>query len=295
LAEFDEFSLLEENASEAGLAWSGPPVVAREFLALSDGRKIAALRWGEQAPEIVLLHGGAQNAHTWDTLALALGHPLVAIDLPGHGRSDWRPEKDYMPAELADDLAVAVRHWAPAARLVCGMSLGGMASICLAAQHPELVRRLVVVDVTPGTDHAKAEPIINFVSGPESFESFDAILERTVKHNPTRSEPSLRRGVLHNAREREDGSWVWRYDAMRKWRSEGAAPDFSPLWAKVDGIAVPLMLVRGSLSGVVGDEDVAELLRRQPDTRVEVVEGAGHSIQGDRPLELASLLESFVG
>jgi pimeloyl-ACP methyl ester carboxylesterase len=294
MADFDEFSLLHDNADEAGLPWSGPPAVARETVELPDGRIIAAIRWGDGPAEIVLFHGGAQNAHTWDTVALALGRPLIAIDMPGHGRSDWRPEKDYMPPELADDVALAVRHWAPDARLICGMSLGGMTSICLAAQHPELVRRLVVVDVTPGTDHAKAEPIINFVSGPEFFESFDAILERTVTHNPTRSVSSLRRGVLHNAREREDGSWVWRYDAMRKWRSEGGAPDFAPLWAKVDAVKAPLMLVRGSLSGVVGDEDVEEMLRRQPEMRVEVVEGAGHSVQGDRPLALAALIESFL-
>ena len=50
------------------------------------------------------------------------------------------------------------------------------------------------------------------------------------------------------------------------------------------------MLVRGADSPVVDDEDVAELLRRQPETEVVVVEQAGHSIQGDQPLELAGIL-----
>jgi len=54
------------------------------------------------------------------------------------------------------------------------------------------------------------------------------------------------------------------------------------------------MLVRGLAWSVVDDADVAELLHRQPGTRVEGVEGAGHSIQGDRPLELAALIEDFV-
>jgi pimeloyl-ACP methyl ester carboxylesterase len=57
---------------------------------------------------------------------------------------------------------------------------------------------------------------------------------------------------------------------------------------------MPLMLVRGGAPGtVVDDDDVARLLAAQPDARVELVEGAGHSIQGDRPLELAALLEDF--
>jgi pimeloyl-ACP methyl ester carboxylesterase len=49
-------------------------------------------------------------------------------------------------------------------------------------------------------------------------------------------------------------------------------------------------LERGGVSGVVSEEDVAEFRRRQPDLRLVVVPGSGHSVQGDRPLELAALL-----
>jgi pimeloyl-ACP methyl ester carboxylesterase len=295
-AGYDEMSLFRENADEAGLPWDGPPAVRRAGVDVGGGREVSALVWGEadaRAREIVLLHGGAQNAHTWDTVALALRRPLVAIDLPGHGHSDWRPEHDYLPPRLADDVAVAVRELAPEAQLVVGMSLGGLTAFCLAAAHPELVRRVLIVDVTPGTDHAKAEPIIAFVSGPERFDSFDEILERTVQFNPTRSVSSLRRGVLHNAHELPDGGWTWRYDPMRSWSSEGVV-DFGSLWEAVDAVRVPLLLVRGGTSGVVADEDVAELRRRQPDAEVVVVEGAGHSVQGDKPVELALIMEGFL-
>jgi pimeloyl-ACP methyl ester carboxylesterase len=290
----DEFAMLQDNADEVGLAWSGRPPVERRYVDLPDGRRLAAIVWGDPgAPaEVVLLHGGAQNAHTWDTVALALDVPLVAVDLPGHGLSDWRDDHAYSPMNMADDVAVAVRSLAPDARAVVGMSLGGITAICLASRHPELVRRLVVVDVTPGTDHAKAEPIIAFISGPESFASFDEILSRTIEFNPTRSESSLRRGVVHNAKENPDGTWTWKWDPNRPPESSGV-PDFTSLWDDVSAIEVPLMLVRGGTSKVTGDEDVDELRRRQPDARVEVVDGAGHSIQGDKPLELARLLEDF--
>lgn len=289
----DEFGLLHENAEEVGLGWSGPPAVERRYVSLPDGRRLAAIVWGDAgaSPEVVLLHGGAQNAHTWDTVALALGVPLVAIDLPGHGLSDWRDDHAYWPTNMADDVAVAVQALAPDARAVVGMSLGGMTAICLAARHPDLVRRLVVVDVTPGTDHAKAEPIISFISGPESFASFDEILDRTVKFNPTRTVSSLRRGVIHNARENADGTWTWKWDPVRETKG---VPDFTSLWDDVDAVKVPFLFVRGGTSGVVGDEDVDELRRRQPDVRVEVVDGAGHSVQGDKPLELAALLRDWV-
>jgi pimeloyl-ACP methyl ester carboxylesterase len=240
------------------------------------------------------LHGGAQNSHTWDTVALALDRPLVAIDLPGHGHSDWRADHNYSPASLADDVALAVGSLAPPARAVVGMSLGGLTAISLAARYPALVRRLVVVDVTPGVDRAKAEPIITFVSGPERFASFDEILDRTVTHNPTRTVSSLRRGVLHNARELPDGSWEWRYDRERASNSEGVIPNLGELWDELESVTAPLLLVRGGSSGVVGDEDVAELLRRQPKAEVIVVDGAGHSVQGDRPVELAGVIDAFV-
>ncbi|HET7722261.1 MAG TPA: alpha/beta hydrolase, partial [Acidimicrobiales bacterium] len=160
---YDEFGMLHENAEEAGLPWAGPPAVRRTSVEVGGGRRVSALVWGEGDPELVLLHGGAQNAHTWDTVALALGRPLVAIDLPGHGHSDWKGDHQYWPALMADDVAVAVRELAPSAAAVAGMSMGGLTALCLAAQHPDLVRKLVVIDVTPGTDHQKAEPIIAFI------------------------------------------------------------------------------------------------------------------------------------
>ena len=291
--EYDEFGLFRENADEYDIPWRGPPAVRREFVDAGDGRRVSALVWGDAEPEIVLVHGGAQNAHTWDTVALALDRPLVAVDLPGHGRSDWRDDRRYWPADNANDVATVMRALAPSVDLVVGMSLGGLTSIALAARDPELVPRLMLVDVTPGVDREKAAPIAAFVAGPERFESFDEILERTIAFNPTRTESSLRRGILHNAREQDDGSWTWRYDRWRLGEGEDI-PDFGPLWDDVSKLSMPLMLVRGADSGVVGDEDVAELRRHQPGVRVEVVEGSGHSVQGDRPVELARLIEGFL-
>ena len=68
----------------------------------------------------------------------------------------------------------------------------------------------------------------------------------------------------------------------------------SPLWDDFERITCPLTLVRGSLSPVVDDDDVAEATRRQPSLVVEVVDGAGHSVQGDRPVELAALVAALI-
>jgi pimeloyl-ACP methyl ester carboxylesterase len=194
---------------------------------------------------------------------------------------------------------VVVAELAPTARAVVGMSLGGVSSIALAAQAPELVRALVLVDITPGVTAEKAAPVTNFVNGPATFPSFDEILARTIEHNPGRSESSLRRGILHNALQREDGSWVWRYARFRTEPAPDgsgavAHPDFGDWWEAVSALTVPILLVRGLAWSVVDDDDVTELLRRQPTATVVGVEGAGHSIQGDRPLELAAIVADFL-
>ena len=287
---YDEFSFFGENVAEYSLGVSAAPRVVRISHALEDGRHVSALKWGSASPKIVFVHGSAQNAHTWDTVCLALGEPALAVDLPGHGHSSWRDDGDYTPRSLAFDIAPIVEQHAPDAALVCGMSLGGLTALALAYQRPDLVDRLMMVDITPGVTGEKAKAITDFVNGPQSFASFDDLLARTIEHNPTRSRSSLRRGILHNARQLDDLSWVWRYDRRSHPRRERSESVAAGMWEMIERLPCPLTLVRGGTSPVVDDADVAELLRRKPDATVHVVDGAGHSVQGDRPRELAALV-----
>lgn len=302
LLAYDEFGLFHENAAEFGLPYDHPPLVRRQSVALPDGRALSALVWGDRPPELVLIHGGAQNAHTWDTVALALDRPLLAVDLPGHGHSgDVSPlgTGRLRADSLADDVAVAIAAQAPGAAAVVGMSLGGMTAMCLADRHPDLVRRLVLVDVTPGVTAAKAKAITDFVNGPATFADFDAILARTVQHNPTRSVSSLRRGILHNAVQQPDGSWVWRHRRFAAAAPATAAtgterPDYGPLWDRLGSVRMPVLLIRGMRpQSVVDDADEDEFRRRLPDAEVARIADAGHSVQGDTPLELAARIEQF--
>lgn len=306
VSHYDEFGLFGENIEEFGLAVEAAPVVSRVETTVTGvddpERMVSALRWGDREPELVLVHGMAQNAHTWDTVALCLDQPLIAIDLPGHGRSGWRADGAYDPVNMADDLAVVVAGLAPRAAAVVGMSMGGLTAMQLAVRHPALVRTLVMVDVTPGVNAAKTKAITDFVDGPQRFDSFEELLARTMDHNPTRSESSLRRGILHNAHPLPDGSWEWNYDrgsrARRRSTGHAVVPDvvstWPSMWDEFAAVSCPMMLVCGALSPVVDADDVVEARRLQPALTVEVVDGAGHSIQGDRPVELAALLDGWL-
>ena len=102
------------------------------------------------------------------------------------------------------------------------MSLGGLTALRLAAAAPELVRKLVLVDVTPSaparhTEMTKAQMgTVALVQGDRTFPSFDAMLDVTVAAAPHRDRKSLRRGVFHNSKRLDDGTWTWRYDSFRK-------------------------------------------------------------------------------
>src|SRR6202167_4601468 len=249
--DYDEFGLFHENAAEYGLPFDRPPVVRRVFADVAPGRRLSALVWQDADPELVLLHGGSQNAHTWDTVAMALDRPLVAIDLPGHGHSDGpgeRPEGQLDAHGNAVDVAAAIRQLAPDAKAVVGMSLGGLTAIALSAEAPELVRKVVLVDVLPGIKGQRAQHITDFVNGPASFASLDELLERTARFNPARSRSSLRRGILHNAEQQPDGTWVWRWARHRRPAPVPASPAspaspaagtrYARLWEALSSITV---------------------------------------------------------
>ena len=288
LPELDEFALLPENAEQAG---STVVPTARRI----DAGPVSAVKFGDEAPRVVFLHGGGQNAHTWDTVIVGLGVPALAVDLPGHGRSAWREDGDYGPKLNAVALEPVLRELAADAELVVGMSLGGLTALRLAVDAPELVRNLVLVDVTPSaperhnemTDAQKGT--VALVGGDRTFPSFDAMLEVTTAAAPHRDRKSLRRGVFHNAKQLDDGSWTWRYDSIRK--GEG----FENLWDDVPRLTTPTTLIRGANSFFVNDDDAAAFAETAPGfQRVHIVENSGHSVQSDQPRMLVELLRGVL-
>jgi len=288
LLELDEFGLLPENAEQAGV----PDIPPVERI---DTGPISSLRFGTADPRVLFLHGGGQNAHTWDTVILGLGLPAVAVDLPGHGRSSWREDGDYGPKLNAETLRPVLRELAADVDLVVGMSLGGLTALRVAATEPALVPQLALVDVTPSAPErheqmTKAQQgAVALVRGERTFPDFAAMLDAAVAASPHRDRNSLRRGVFHNSKRLDDGSWTWRYDSFRK------GDGFEGLWDDVPAITMPTTLVRGANSFFVNDEDAESFAKGAPGFRdTIVVPDAGHSVQGDQPLRLVEILRGLL-
>jgi pimeloyl-ACP methyl ester carboxylesterase len=147
-----EFAGIAELAATAGLGHDAVPGVHRSWVTVPGGEHIGAVVWGSGPPEVVFVHDAGHSARAWDEVALRLGRPSVAIDLPGHGRSDGRRDGHYEPRKLAGTLAEAIRSLAPRVSLVVGSGLGGRTSLALiTTPRPTFLPRVALIDTLPGT------------------------------------------------------------------------------------------------------------------------------------------------
>ncbi|WP_239453258.1 MULTISPECIES: alpha/beta hydrolase [Microbacterium] len=319
----DEFSFLPEQAAEAGIG--GPvPRGERLTLALPDGRSLSALRWApaetpDAAPVVTLLHGAGLNAHTWDTTILALGLPALAIDLPGHGDSSWRDDFAYVARVLAPDVAAGIDAWTETPQVLVGQSLGGLTAAAVAASRPDLVRELVVIDITPGVDsNAGPTQIREFFAGPVDWASRDELVDRALSFGlggGTRRKAE--RGVYFNSRIRPDGHVEWKHhfahlanaaslaqaqrpdsEAAQQQDAEAAQQQDAVSsvlgdagWEDLAEVTAPTTLLRGE-RGYVTEEDADEFARRVPAASVIVVP-SGHNVQEEIPLDLGARLRAI--
>lgn len=291
----DEFSYLPGQAARLG---RDVPRAERLTLTLPDGRALSALRLGDEAPRVVLLHGAGLNAHTWDTTALALGGSVLAIDLAGHGDSSWRDDADYRPRTLAPDVVRGIEEWASAPVVLVGHSLGGITAAAVAAQRPDLVASLVLVDITPGAGTGGGSAELRRFYERTVFDSREEAVAHARAFGLGGSLEDTRRGVFHNTRVREDGRVEWKHHFTRIAQQALAAPAEAaapPLvddsgWDDLAAVQAPILLIRGE-RGYIDQAAADEFARRLPQAEVVALD-APHNVQEAAPLELAELIAS---
>ncbi|MBN9210561.1 MAG: alpha/beta hydrolase [Microbacterium sp. 71-36] len=298
MPETDEFSFLPAQAAAAGVE---VPRVERVGLTLPDGRTLSGLRWGEEPPRVTLLHGAGLNAHTWDTTLLHLGVPALAVDLAGHGDSSWRDDAAYVGRVLAPDVAAALEAWTDRPQVLVGHSLGGLTAAAVAASRPELVERVVIIDITPGIDPSGGPAQLRaFFAGPTDWATRDELVDKALAFGLGGARSAAERGVFLNTRVRPDGRVEWKHHFAHLAAAAAAAgadtstPDAvravlaSTGWDDIAAVRAPILFVRAD-RGFVTAADADELVRQAADARVRVVPTA-HNVQEEDPAGLAALL-----
>src|SRR6267142_3961525 len=267
---------------------------SRDGATTLNGLRFHFLDWGTEAqPPLLLLHGGAQTAHSWDDVApdLARDHHVLALDQRGHGDSDWAPAGRYRRDDFVADIAAFLddRGWRAAA--VMALSLGGLNSIAFAARHPERVAGLVVVDVAPTISAIGGKAIATQLAV-RDFASFDEAVERAQAFNRLRSAENVRDRLRHALKQGPDGRWTYKFDPNIG--GGGLETDFERLWEQVHQIHCPTLLVRGAQSAILSRETAARFVRELPVSTVVEVPGAGHSVMGDNPTGFVSAVRPFL-
>ena len=297
----DEFAFLADEVKAFG-AQVSVPAVRREDVCVH-GQRVSALLWGNAQPTLTLLHGAGLNAHTWDATLLALGGAVpgaLALDLPGHGDSAWREDADYRPETIAGAASAAIQHWtqAPQAlvgQTLIGQSLGGLTAAVIASQHPELVSRLVLIDITPGLKAAPGESnqVRDFLAGPSDFASRAEIVERALAFGFGPNRAAVERGVALNTRLNEHGRVIFKHHLANLREGQTVfASDFGTLWPALEGLQIPVLLISGE-RGFLTAADTREFLARVPHASA-VQLSSGHNVQEDAPAALAEVLRDFI-
>jgi len=259
-----------------------------------NGLRFHFLDWGTtDEPPMLLLHGGAQTAHSWDEVApdFARDHHVLALDQRGHGDTEWATGGRYRRDDFVGDIAAFLddRGW-PAATIVA-LSLGGLNSIAFAASHPERIRGLVVVDVAPTISSAGGKAIAAQLAQ-RDFDSFEDAVAKARAFNPLRTEENIRTRLKHALRQTAEGRWTYKFDPSIG--SGGLESEFERLWTQVRQITCPTLLVRGAQSAILARESAARFVHELPGSTTVEVPNAGHSVMGDNPSGFVAVVRPFL-
>lgn len=265
------------------------------------GVRLHHLDWGNEGrPPILMVHGSRLHAHVWNDFGRRFRdrYHIMAVDQRGHGDSGWCQKREYQLEDFYQDLKAVVEARKLKRFTLIGHSLGGRTSMLFASRHPELLERLVLVDITPGRPQhiapdadmsrvAETPPPRDFESHDDAIDYLGKLLHRAPKHM---IEESVRQGM----REVAPGRYTWKYDPAMAQARRAAAPGVD-LWEVVRSIPVPTLLQYGSVSNVVSPELAEKMKATMPSCKVDRIENAGHALFTDQPDAFAESMKHFLG
>jgi pimeloyl-ACP methyl ester carboxylesterase len=250
-------------------------------------------------PTVLLLHGGGQNRFSWKNTGQVLaddGLHVIALDARGHGDSDRSPSANYSVEVLCADVQHVLYQIGRPVVLI-GASMGGLTSILAAHEAgPELVTKLVLVDVVPRFEKSGSARIRDFMfTNVDGFDSLDEAAEAVAAYLPYRTKPRSPEGLKKNLRLR-DGRWYWHWDpAFLTKPEDDPFVRVEKLEQAAINLTIPILLIRGKLSDVVSPEGVQDFLEKVPAVEFVELSDAGHTAAGDDNDAFTEVVVEFVG
>ncbi|GAC1399080.1 MAG: alpha/beta hydrolase [Mycobacterium sp.] len=260
----------------------------------ASGPALHYLEWpgcAADTPVVLMLHGGGLHAHTFDLTGnlLRCRARCLAIDLRGHGESDWVEPTSYGSDAICEDIDAVIAALKLEDVVVVGHSLGGMGAMVWAGRRPAALSGLVIVDVAPEMDAAGIGSVGAFVTTPQSFIDLEDVQAHLAADFPTNA-PRVD-GVAANLRWGDDGRLTFKYDSRQFMAMKLELRD--DLRRIVRQIVCPTKILRGERSHVTSEKAAAELAGLIPSATWKTIPNAGHTIQSSNPAALAAEVLAF--
>ena len=240
-------------------------------------------------PSVIILHGVFGTSDNWQTFgrALAENYQVFLVDLRNHGQSPHSDRFDY--SAMADDLKEFVEHHGLDRPVVLGHSMGGKVAMFFAVRNPQLLRKLIVVDIAPKAYPVHHQPVLAGL-GAVAIDTIQSRKEAEEQMKPHVREPGVRQFLLKNLQRTDDGfAWKLNLPAVRdNIEAVGeAVPSDTPFQQ-------PSLFVRGGASDYIDNKDQALIERVFPDSRLITIEGAGHWVHAEQPEALLEEVANFL-
>ena len=288
----------------------GKAALAHQLLATASmtSTRLHSHEWGDTGPTVVFLHGLFGQGKNWTSIAKALAdsHRVLLVDLPNHGRSAWTehfsyPDTASAVAELIDNHATSGDGYRSVA--VVGHSMGGKVAMALALEHPRLVERLCVVDVSP-VRYSTLSSFADFIRGMRQLDlerltdrdAAEQALEPYVRHpaDPSYLLKNLRR-VPTSATDPDPTGPGWRWQMNLELLDDqlGELGDWPDHWS--EPYPGPTLWMAGANSRYVVPEYSESMRALFPRVQLVTVKNAGHWVHSDQPEVFVRILRRFLG
>ncbi len=254
------------------------------------GISIAAEATGNaDALPVLLAHGGGQTRHAWKRVTADLanaGFRPIAIDMRGHGDSEWSAEGAYETRDFASDL-VAIASKMDRKPALVGASLGGLAGL-IAEGHlaPGRFASLTRVGIAPRMETGGVMRVVGFMEEhvETGFSSPDEAAEVIARYMPHRRKRGAGKGLRRYLREKEDGRYYWHWDPRFITGTQKPQGSREPerLQMAARSLKIPTLLVRGRDSDLVTVEAARQFAEIVPHSEFIDVANAGHMVAGDK-------------